>query len=283
MDFVLWKAAKPGEPAWDSPWGPGRPGWHIECSVMSLAHLGHHIDIHGGGADLIFPHHENEIAQSEAFEENRPFARYWMHNGLLQFSGEKMSKSIGNLIPLRELIQRGDAQPFRFMTLQSIYRNPLTFTDNGLDAARRGLHRLAAAVRGAEPPSGEPSGEVASILADARERFRAAMDDDFNTPVATSVLFDLARAANRHTGDDRAALQTLLLELSGVLGLDLPNVEVGSSAGDAAPFIDLLVELRSELRAEKLWALADSVRARPDALGVIIEDSASGSTWRVRD
>src|SRR5207237_6070692 len=148
MDFALWKAAKPGEPSWESPWGPGRPGWHIECSVMALEHLGHQLDIHGGGADLIFPHHENEIAQSEAFPENRPFARYWLHNGLLQLGGEKMSKSIGNLIGMRELIEHGDTMAFRLMVLQSLYRNPLVFSEEGLEASRRGLERLNQAMRG---------------------------------------------------------------------------------------------------------------------------------------
>jgi cysteinyl-tRNA synthetase len=280
MDFVLWKAAKPGEPAWDSPWGPGRPGWHIECSVMAQEHLGHQLDIHGGGADLIFPHHENEIAQSEAFPENRPFARYWMHNGLLQFSGEKMSKSIGNLVSIRDLLERGDAIAFRLMVLQSIYRNPLVYTDEALEAARRGVERLATAVRGYQAGDHTPSVAVAATLAESEQRFRAAMDDDFNTPVATAVLFDLARAANRATGEDQSALQGQLLRLAGVLGLRLEDTSAG--AGDATPFIELLVQLRQELRDAKQWALADGVRDRLETLGVTIEDTPTGTTWRAR-
>jgi len=282
MDFALWKAAKPGELAWDSPWGPGRPGWHIECSVMAREHLGNNIDIHGGGEDLVFPHHENEIAQSEAFPENRPFARYWMHNGLLQFSGDKMSKSIGNLINIRDLIANGDARSFRLMALQTLYRAPLTYTDEGLEAARRGLERLDLAMRGFNTPSGEPSPEMATTLADAEKRFRDAMDDDFNTPIATSVLFDLSRVANRADGDDKAHAQAKLAELAGVLGLELRAPQT-SGAGDAGPFIDLLLEIREQLRAQKNWQLSDAIRDGLAERGVTVEDSPTGATWRRRD
>ena len=278
MDFVLWKAAKPGEPSWDSPWGPGRPGWHIECSVMAQNHLAHRIDIHGGGADLIFPHHENEIAQSEAFPENRPFARYWMHNGMLQFSGEKMSKSIGNLISARELIERGDARSYRLMVLQSLYRSPLVYTDEGLEAARRGLERLDLAMRGFDATT--PVDSAASReAADADAHFRAAMDDDFNTPVAVSVLFDLSRVANRAEGDEKRAAQAKLAELGGVLGVVLRAPEQ-SSGGDATPFIELLVAIRDEARAAKNWALSDRIRDGLQEQGVIVEDSQAGTTWR---
>jgi cysteinyl-tRNA synthetase len=280
MDFALWKAAKPGEPSWESPWGPGRPGWHIECSVMALNHLGNRLDIHGGGADLIFPHHENEIAQSEAFPENRPFARYWMHNGLLQFSGEKMSKSIGNLINIRDLIERNQARAFRLMVLQSVYRNPLVFSDEALDAAGRGLERLDQAIRGFEASNGTPSDDAAVAIADADSRFRAAMDDDFNTPVAVSVLFDLARLANRSADHNRSSVQQRLIELADVLGLRL-GIEVGETAvGDAAPFIDLLLTVRDRLRHERQWALSDMIRDELAARGVIVEDSPTGATWR---
>ncbi|HEX5165273.1 MAG TPA: cysteine--tRNA ligase [Thermomicrobiales bacterium] len=282
MDFALWKAAKPGEIAWDSPWGPGRPGWHIECSVMALQHLGHHLDIHGGGEDLIFPHHENEIAQSEAFPENRPFARYWMHNGMLQFSGDKMSKSIGNLINIRELVANGDARAFRLMALQTIYRAPLNYTDEGLEAARRGLERLDLSVRGFDGTGAAASSAVDGELADAERRFREAMDDDFNTPVAVSVLFDLSRAANRSEGVDKAAAQAKLIELAGVLGLELRAPEAGG-AGDAGPFIDLLLEIRAALRAEKNWTLSDAIRDGLAERGVTVEDSPTGATWRRRD
>jgi cysteinyl-tRNA synthetase len=282
MDFVLWKAAKPGEPAWESPWGPGRPGWHIECSVMAQEHLGHQIDIHGGGLDLIFPHHENEIAQSESFPENRPFARYWMHNGMLQLAGEKMSKSIGNLVTIRELIERGDARTFRLMVLQSLYRSPLAFNDETIEAARRGLQRLDLALRGHVPGEWQASDTLRHELAEAEARFRAAMDDDFNTPVALSVLFDLSRSANRAEGDDRQAAQAKLLELAGVLGLQLQAPE-SASAGDAAPFIDMLLALREQLRNERNWTLADTIRDGLAERGIIVEDSATGATWRRKD
>ncbi|CAN5813511.1 cysteine--tRNA ligase [soil metagenome] len=280
MDFVLWKAAKPGEPAWDSPWGPGRPGWHIECSVMASRHLGGQMDIHGGGADLVFPHHENEIAQSEAFEDSRPFARYWVHNALLQFKGDKMSKSIGNLVSTRKIIDNGDAGPFRIMVLQTHYRHPLTFTDEGLESARRGYERLLNAVRDAEGVLDVDAPAVAGALDSAEQRFREAMDDDFNTPIAVSVLFDLARLANQSDGDDRRAAQAKLFELAGVLGLPLADSAVATSAGEAGPFIELLLELRQKLRVERQYALADEIRDRLIDLGVTVEDSAEGSTWR---
>jgi len=279
MDFVLWKAAKPGEPYWDSPWGPGRPGWHIECSVMARRHLGDRIDIHGGGADLIFPHHENEIAQSEAFEESRPFARYWMHNALLQFAGDKMSKSIGNLVATREIIENNDAGPFRLMVLQTHYRHPLTYTDEGLEAARRGYERLLTALRNATDAETAPFVED-DLTHDAETRFRAAMDDDFNTPVAVSVLFDLARLANQSEGEQRQRYQDKLTQLAGVLGLPLVQDLSQRGSADAAPFIDLLVQVRRELREAREWALSDQIRDGLAELGVTVEDAAQGSTWR---
>jgi cysteinyl-tRNA synthetase len=279
MDFALWKAAKPGEPAWDSPWGPGRPGWHIECSVMARRYLGNRIDIHGGGADLIFPHHENEIAQSEAFADSRPFARYWMHNALLQLGGEKMSKSIGNLITISELLEAGHAEAFRLYVLQTHYRHPLTYSNEGMQAAQRGLERLQSALRDRPELTGELSSAVSAAIETAREQFEAAMDDDFNTPVAVSVLFDLARLANQSDDTDRAAAQHALLELAGILGLRLEITDEGQGS-DAGPFIDLLVELRTELRSGRHWELADTVRDRLTAMGVVVEDTADGSTWR---
>ncbi len=282
MDFALWKSAKKGEPAWESPWGPGRPGWHIECSVMAMEHLGNTIDIHGGGSDLIFPHHENEIAQSEAFPENRPFARYWMHNGMLQLGGEKMSKSIGNLIPLRELIAHNDGRAFRLAVLQSIYRNPLVYSGEVLEAARRGLERLDTAVRGYDAMATAHDAEAHAAAAEAEARFRAAMDDDFNTPIAVSVLFDLARMANRATGDAKHLYQSALVELSGVLGLELGKTE-GSQSGDAAPFIDLLIAIRDELRTTKQWALSDRIRDALTERGIVVEDSPTGATWRRKE
>jgi cysteinyl-tRNA synthetase len=290
LDFALWKAAKPGEPAWESPWGPGRPGWHIECSAMSATYLNGEMDIHGGGADLIFPHHENEIAQSEAYLGHEPFARYWVHNGLLQLGGEKMSKSIGNLVPIRELIDRGLAPAFRLMVLQSHYRAPLTFTEGGLLSAERGLDRLraAAALDGSpgEPDDGSDSATASDLDRLRREvvdRFHAAMSDDFDTPVAVAALFDLGRGINRARthGVASAAIEPsrrTLIELTEVLGLDLS--EPAQVVSDAAPFIDLLVQIRQELRDQRLWAPADRVRDGLQTLGVAIEDGPTGSTWK---
>jgi len=290
LDFALWKAAKAGEPSWESPWGLGRPGWHIECSAMCTTHLGGIVDIHGGGADLIFPHHENEIAQSEAFLGTEPFARYWIHNGLLQLGGEKMSKSLGNLVPIREILDRGLGQAFRLMVLQSHYRAPLTYSEEGLEAAARGLDRLRAA---ATPTPSLPvasdeaaalAAELPALVASVDERFHAAMDDDFDTPAAVAALFDLARAINRARTEGvpaeriESARQTLV-ELTGVLGLDL-TVEAQRSIGEAAPFIDLLLSIRDDLRAAKQWALADKIRDELAARGIVVEDTPAGTIWK---
>ncbi|CAA9554593.1 MAG: Cysteinyl-tRNA synthetase [uncultured Thermomicrobiales bacterium] len=283
LDFALWKAAKPGEPSWPSPFGHGRPGWHIECSAMCTTHLGDQIDIHGGGTDLIFPHHENEIAQSEAALGVEPFARYWVHNGLLQFSGEKMSKSLGNFVRIRELADQGLAMAFRLLVLQSHYRVPLTYTDDGLKGAANGLARLrAAAVPLAPDAAVGPGTTLDGMVSETRSRFHAAMSDDFNTPEAVAALFDLARQVNRARADGPdasfAAAQATFLELVGVLGLDLSEPAV--SGGDSEPFIQLLVEVRDEVRKAKQWALADSIRDRLGALGVTVEDGPTGGTWR---
>ncbi len=284
LDFALWKAAKPGEPTWPSPWSDGRPGWHIECSAMCSHHLDGQVDIHGGGTDLIFPHHENEIAQSEAFLGVAPFARYWMHNGMLQIGGDKMSKSIGNVIRIKDLIEGGNTQAFRLMVLQSHYRAPLTFTDESLDAAARGLERLSIAAR----PVEQGAAPGASIgLQDAAQQasreFHAAMNDDFNSPAALATLFDLARHINRARDagascDEIETGRSMLVRLASILGLDLEAS--GASVGDAAPFIDLLVEVRDRLRAEKQWALSDLIRDRLAEKGISIADGASGSTWQ---
>ncbi len=285
LDFALWKSAKPGEPSWDSPWGAGRPGWHIECSAMCSHHLGGAVDLHGGGADLIFPHHENEIAQSEAFLGFAPFARYWVHNGLLQLGGDKMSKSIGNIVRISELIERGMVAPFRLLVLQSHYRAPLTYTDEGLQAAARGLERLRAS---AEPLSGPDSGRddpgLTALAVRTKAEFVAAMDEDFNTPGAVAALFELGRAINRSRNDGSGhawveSARETLLELAAVLGLDLATPEMPST-GDAAPFIDLLVRVRDELRTAKQWALSDLIRDELNEKGITIADGAAGSTWR---
>jgi cysteinyl-tRNA synthetase len=286
MDFALWKGAKPGEPSWESPWGPGRPGWHIECSAMNLHHLGEQIDIHGGGNDLIFPHHENEIAQTESLT-GKPFARYWVHNGMLQLSGEKMSKSLGNLVTIEEFLANHEAAVLRMLVLNSSYRSPLTFNDDTVSQAERGLERLRSALRPASAGQSPAPAEVVTALQNqaeaSRRGFLEAMDDDFNTAGALASLFELVRVINgaRDAGaspEELEPAQATLRELAGVLGLQL-NRESAAGA-QAAPFVDLLVELRGELRKQKIWALSDLLRDRLAELGVILEDSKEGSTWR---
>jgi len=285
MDFALWKSSKPGEPAWESPWGPGRPGWHIECSAMNLHHLGEQIDIHGGGNDLIFPHHENEIAQTESLT-GKPFVHYWVHNGMLQLSGEKMSKSLGNLVTIEDFLSKHEADVLRLMILNSSYRGPLTFNDEVVGQAERALERLRSGLRPSLPASEQPPGEApVSLQAQveaARQGFQEAMDDDFNTAGALGHLFDLVRSINqaRDAGADAAALalaQDLLRSLAGVLGLRLEREDEGAQA---APFIELLIEVRRELRQQKLWSLSDLVRDRLVELGVILEDNKDGTSWR---
>jgi len=285
-DFALWKAARPGEPAWPSPWGPGRPGWHIECSAMNLRYLGEQIDIHGGGNDLIFPHHENEIAQTESLT-GKPFARTWMHNGMLQLKGEKMSKSLGNLVTIEEFLARHEADVFRLMVLHSHYRSPLTYSDEVVQQAEAALERLRSALRPARPAGAGP--EVGEILRreaeSARQRFVEAMEDDFNTSSALAAIFDLVRAINlaRDAGADEATLhlgQEVLRELTGVLGLRLERRAVGG--GDSTRYIDMLVEVRDELRRARQWALADRIRDRLAAEGVVLEDDPNGTRWERR-
>jgi cysteinyl-tRNA synthetase len=276
MDFALWKGAKPGEPSWDSPWGPGRPGWHIECSTMAIKYLGEQIDIHGGGEDLIFPHHENEIAQAEAYTHKIPFVRYWLHNAWVRMGEEKMSKSLGNFVPIHEGIQRWGADAIRLFVLTSHYRSPITYTEEALDAAKRGVERLRIAARAS---SGEDGGEALDA-APFRQRFLEAMDNDLNTAQATAALFDLAKEINRarDEGMATAAAQGTLLELADLLGLTLTEEE----AIGAAPFIELLMELRDQLRQAKQFDLADSIRSRLAELGIALEDTAQGTTWRRR-
>ena len=289
-DFALWKAAKTGEPSWDSPWGPGRPGWHIECSVMCLHHLGETIDIHGGGNDLIFPHHENEIAQSESLT-GKPFARFWIHNGMLQLSGEKMSKSVGNLVTIDDFLQQHSADALRMLIFTGHYRKPVAYTTESIAAAERSVARLRGGMR---PASGTASvGEEADSLREttetARAGFRTAMDDDLNTSAALAHLFDLVRAINTAraaglSGPFFQAAQKTLRELADVLGLSLVDASDAPSAPLAAkPFVDLLVSVRAELRQERQWALADKVRDGLAALSIVLEDSAEGTTWRFEE
>jgi cysteinyl-tRNA synthetase len=284
MDFAMWKAAKEGEPAWDSPWGKGRPGWHIECSAMSVHHLGEQIDIHGGGNDLIFPHHENEIAQSEAFT-GKQFARYWIHNGMLQLSGEKMSKSIGNLITIEDFLADHSADTLRMMVLNSGYRGPLTFNDEVIQQAETALERLASGLKPSQPGASGISEDQKKVLdtqmKKTREGFENAMDDDFNTAGALGNLFDLVRAINQARADGAADEQLaepqgLLKKLTDVFGLRLG---VKASAHEADPFVELLLEVRAKVREQKLWDLSDLIRDRLAELGVQVEDAKNGSNW----
>ncbi|TMG03082.1 MAG: cysteine--tRNA ligase [Chloroflexi bacterium] len=274
-DFALWKGAKEGEPWWESPWGPGRPGWHIECSAMSYRYLGETLDIHGGGQDLIFPHHENEIAQSESYTGTQPFVRYWLHNGWLTFGEEKMSKSLGNIIAIREGLDKYGADGLRLFVLTSHYRSPLSYSEEALESGKRAAERLrlAATLPGGNGPPADVSVES------YRQRFVEAMDDDLNTPAALAALFDLARDVNRARDEGRGIgeAQGTLRELAGVLGLTLQEPE---AAMGAAPFIDLVVQLRNDLREAKQFEQADRVRAGLAELGITLEDGPKGTRWR---
>ena len=276
MDFVLWKGAKPGEPSWESPWGPGRPGWHIECTAMSLEYLGEQLDIHGGGQDLVFPHHENEIAQSECYTGAKPFSRYWMHNGLLQLGSDKMSKSLGNLVSVVEALERYSPDAMRLYFLSSHYRSPLAYSDEGAAAVERSLER----VRRALVPGNGSGPEVDAEI--HRARFAAAMDDDLNTPQAVAALFDLARDINRGRDADQSvgSGQAALRELGGVLGLTFEERPSTEDDLAAAPFIDLLVSVRTELRAARQFALADQIRDGLAEQGVTLEDGPQGTQWQ---
>jgi cysteinyl-tRNA synthetase len=285
MDFALWKAAKPGEPAWDSPWGKGRPGWHIECSAMNLEILGEQIDIHGGGNDLVFPHHENEVAQTESYT-GKSFARYWMHNGMLQLQGEKMSKSIGNMVTIDEFLSHHEADALRLMILNGSYRAPLSYSDDIVDAAERGLDRLRSALKPATLGASGASSEIKAALDKQMEAtqqfFVEAMDDDFNSSGGLAALFELVRVINtsRDDGATDAELKTaqdILQKLSGVFGLRLTEKKRPGSEADK--FISLLVEIRSEMRKQGNWVMSDLIRDRLKELEVVVEDSKGITTW----
>ena len=277
MDFALWKEARPGEPAWDSPWGPGRPGWHIECTSMAMTYLGASLDIHGGGQDLIFPHHENEIAQSEASTGMKPFARYWVHNGLLMLDEDKMSKSLGNLVSIKEALEEYTPDCLRLYLLSSHYRSQLHYSDQGCAAMERSSERLRHALRPANGGVGEPLDP-----SQCETRFFEAMDDDLNTPRALAALFDLAREINRSrdAGLDITGAQDTMRRLGGILGLTFQGRD--SFADDhlaAKPFIELLLSTREELRRAQQFALADTIRDALDRQGVIVEDTPQGTRW----
>ncbi|MBR8661383.1 MULTISPECIES: cysteine--tRNA ligase [Brevibacillus] len=288
LDFALWKAAKPGEISWESPWGQGRPGWHIECSAMALKFLGEQIDIHAGGSDLVFPHHENEIAQSECYT-GKVFARYWLHNGMLNINNEKMSKSLGNFLLARELIERYGGQLIRFFMLLGHYRNPINFSDDLLEQAANGLDRIKTAYANLlhrletarpEEPNGQAE-EQARIISNLRERFITEMDDDLNTANAITVLFDVVKEANLYMRNQNvgqqeiAAYRDLLLELTGVLGLKL---EQEQELLDSE--VEALIAERTEARKSRNFARADEIRDLLAAKGIILEDTPQGVRWR---
>jgi len=286
MDFALWKTAKPGEPAWDSPWGKGRPGWHIECSAMNLSHLGEQIDIHGGGNDLVFPHHENEIAQTEAYT-GKQFARYWMHNGMLQLQGEKMSKSLGNLVTIDDFLSRHEADSLRMMVLNGSYRAPLSYSDDIVDAAERGLDRLRSALKpapaGAPGASAETRAALDQQIEASKQAFNDALDDDFNTAGGLAALFELVRVLN--TARDASATDTelesareTLRTLTDVLGLRLGEKKSRGGEVDDQHINDLVAQ-RTEARQKKDWATSDKLRKTLEELGVKLEDSKDGTSW----
>jgi len=298
MDFALWKASKPGEPWWESPWGQGRPGWHIECSAMSLKYLGDTLDIHGGGQDLIFPHHENEIAQSESFTGKKPFVKYWLHNGLVQLGEDKMSKSRGNLITIKQALEKYSPDAIRIFVLSSHYRSPLKYSEEGLEAAKRGLDRLAQAISRNDSTGGKGMALEAQPY---YNQFIEAMDDDFNTAQALAVLFDSAREINQvaDSGLSFQDAQGVLLSLAReVLGLKLPKtrtVQTVSVGGGAVKIsgrlgirriipdtvsarVNRFIEERVKCREEKNWQRADEIRKKLDELGVTVEDTKVGTS-----
>ncbi|MEM5495779.1 cysteine--tRNA ligase [Paraglaciecola mesophila] len=284
MDFVLWKTVKPGEPSWSSPWGEGRPGWHIECSAMNQKHLGEHFDIHGGGSDLIFPHHENEVAQS-CCAYDTPYVNYWVHAGMVQVDSEKMSKSLGNFFTLRDVLQQHDAETLRYFLMSAHYRSQLSYSENNITQARSALERLYTSLRDVK----------ANIRVDMQStdyitRFDKAMDDDFNTPEAMAVLFDVAKELNRakaegEAGHERASdLAGVLINLGKVLGFlqrsPSEYLQGEQQDDDEVAEIEGLIKARNDARAAKDWAAADAARDALNALNIILEDGPSGTTWR---
>ena len=302
LDFALWKASKPGEPAWDSPWGPGRPGWHIECSAMSMKYLGETLDIHGGGLDLIFPHHENEIAQSEAYT-GKPFCLYWIHNGFVSVEGEKMSKSLGNVLLIRDMVKEYHPEVLRLFLLSTHYRSPIDFSRRGLEEAQEAMNRLYRTlevveelrVSDKEPTSSEGT-EAAAELKKKRDAFYDAMDDDFNSALALAKLFEGARLINRfvkesgETQEEKArvagAFMDLVEPVKKVFGiLELSSREWFAGRGEELPLpleeIERLIQERQEARKRKDWARADAIRNELKAKGILLEDTPKGTIWRL--
>ncbi|MBI6193296.1 MULTISPECIES: cysteine--tRNA ligase [Providencia] len=282
MDFVLWKMSKEGEPSWESPWGLGRPGWHIECSAMNSKTLGNHFDIHGGGSDLMFPHHENEIAQSTCAHDG-PYVNYWMHSGMVMVDREKMSKSLNNFFTIRDVLEYYDAETVRYFLLSGHYRSQLNYTEENLKQARTALERMYTALRGTDKSAVPAGGD------EFKARFIEAMNDDFNTPEAYSVLFDMVREVNRLKSEDISvanAMAAQLRELASVLGLLEQDPESflkgGAQTEDDAEVakIEALIQQRLDARQNKDWAQADAARDELTAMGVVLEDGATGTTWR---
>jgi len=298
MDFALWKRAKLGEPAWESPWGEGRPGWHIECTAMSLKYLGAGFDIHGGGEDLAFPHHENEIAQTEGYLKGQTFARYWMHNAFLTINQEKMSKSLGNFFTIRELLVNSPGEVIRFYLLGTHYRSPLDFNDQNLIMAQKGLERLQTSVRLAQEAldrkgtaRNEQSGsELFKASKEAREAFERAMDDDFNSALAYAALFELAKTMNGYVQENPlpseglAEAQRTLVELGNVLGFDLLHPAHVHVENDKIlnQVMDVVLQIRSKSRQKKDWEMADFIRDMLKEKGIIIEDTPQGARWQIK-
>ncbi|KOC89983.1 cysteine--tRNA ligase [Winslowiella iniecta] len=281
MDFVLWKMSKAGEPSWSSPWGEGRPGWHIECSAMNCKQLGEHFDIHGGGSDLMFPHHENEIAQSTCAHDG-PYVNYWMHSGMVMVDREKMSKSLDNFFTVRDVLAHYDAETVRYFLMSGHYRSQLNYGEDNLKQARAALERLYTALRNTDASAAIAGGEAFEA------RFREAMDDDFNTPEAYSVLFDMAREVNRLKSEDIDAANGLaakLRQLAGVLGLLAQDPEQFLQSGaqsndEEVAEIEALIKMRFDARQAKEWAQADIARDKLNELGIILEDGPQGTSWR---
>lgn len=302
MDFALWKSAKPGEPSWESPWGQGRPGWHIECSVMSYKYLGASFDFHGGGSDLVFPHHENEIAQSEAFTGIEPFVKYWLHNGFITVNEEKMSKSLGNFFLVIDILEHFRPEVLRFFILSTHYRSPLDFSDERLQEAGRSLERLKTAAANlqqletlpaASDSEGEESQTLAQAAAQAMAEFKAAMDDDFNTALAIGTLFGFAKEINIYhskvtggkTKVNAAALKQAgqtYGQMADVLGIlnDAGAADQDSNAELVNELMNIIIEIRQEARKKKDWATADQIRDKLTAVGIVLEDSPQGVRWK---